>query len=78
MGVIKIGTKTCGPCMAASTKMHEMNIEYTDLDAYDDAVIEQYNVKNIPTIIKTDDDGNEIFRLSGGECLRRDKLEELK
>lgn len=78
MGVIKIGSKTCGPCMAASNKLKEMNIQYTDLDAHDDAVINQYNIKNIPTIIKTDSSGNEEFRLTGGDCLRRDKLKLLE
>lgn len=54
-----------------------MNIEHVSLDAYTDN-IDEYNIRNIPTIIKTDDNGNELFRLIGGDCLNTEKLNTLK
>lgn len=77
MAIIKIGSKTCGPCMMAEKKLNSMGVEYTSLDAYDDDVIEKYNIRNIPTIIKTDTNGDEIMRLVGGECLNNDILKGL-
>lgn len=78
MGVIKIGSTVCGPCKAATMKLDKLGIHYTDIDAYQDGIVERYSIRNIPTIIKTDEDDNELFRLVGGDCLKEDKLETLK
>lgn len=77
MAIIKIGSKTCGPCMVVESKLNKMGVEYTSLDAYEDDVIEKYNVRNIPTIIKTDEEDNVLLRLTGGECMKQENLDKL-
>lgn len=78
MPIYKFSSKTCGPCMVATKKLNAANVQYTEIDAHENIdMCEQYNVKNIPTIIKTDDSGNEIMRLVGGECLNNDNISQL-
>ena len=78
MGVIKIGSKSCSPCILAGKKLNDLGVEYTELDAFEDEIVDAWNVRSIPTIIKTDSSGNEEFRLIGKDCLDNEKLSKLK
>lgn len=76
MGVIKFSSPTCGPCMVVETKLNKANIAHESIDVTQHPeVIEQYNIKTVPTVIRTDENGNEINRLVGGDCIN--KLNEL-
>ena len=64
--------------MRTEQLLKDLNKEYTSIDVHDnEACIEQYNIRNIPTVIKVDDNGNEVSRLSGAQCMNKQLLEQL-
>jgi thioredoxin-like negative regulator of GroEL len=66
--LIYISAPWCGPCRQFSPIMDKVSsiIPVQKMDADDDKVaLAQYNVRSIPTIIKIDESGAEISRLSG-------------
>lgn len=66
--LIYISAPWCGPCRQFSPIMDKVSsiIPVQKMDADDDKVaLAQYNVRSIPTIIKIDENGAEISRLSG-------------
>lgn len=64
--------------MRVEQLLKDLNKDYTSIDVHEnESCIEQYNIHSIPTIIKTDVDGNEVSRLTGGQCINRQLLEEL-
>lgn len=78
MGILKLGKKFCSPCVRAEQLLNQLNIEHDSIDIeVDDNAIETYNVRSIPTIIKFDDDGNEVKRLVGTQCTNIDNLNDL-
>lgn len=76
--IIKIGTPTCGPCKVAENLLNKYNVKHVSYDAVDaEDICTQYRVGSVPTILKLDDDGKEISRLVGGDCLQAHKIQEL-
>ena len=61
----------CGPCKALAPTVQQLqseglNIQKVDVDN-DQALSAQYNVRNIPTLIKVDGSGNALGRLTGNQ-----------
>ena len=61
----------CGPCKALGPTMDQLTsqglpIYKVDVDQ-DQSISAQYSVRNVPTLIKLDENGNEIKRLIGNQ-----------
>jgi thioredoxin 1 len=69
MKVLKFYATWCGPCKAMSMILNGMDnlpeIEEIDIDANSDMSTE-YKIRSVPTLVKLDDDGNEVDRYTGG------------
>lgn len=72
--IIYVGAEWCGQCKVLrpmfirELQRLEVNLSVRFLDADDDtaqAVIRKFNIRNIPTIIVLDADGNEAGRAFG-------------
>ncbi len=61
----------CGPCKALAPTVQQLqseglNIQKVDIDN-NQALSTQYSVRSVPTLIKIDQNGNEISRLVGNQ-----------
>jgi len=61
----------CGPCKALAPTIQQLqseglNIQKVDVDN-DQSLSAQYGVRNVPTLIKVDSNGNEVGRLVGNQ-----------
>ena len=73
MKVLKFFTEFCGPCRAMSAKLTELGFEVESVDAIKRRdLVDKYAVMAVPTLIKIDEEGNEIARLRGAQTA--DKL----
>jgi thioredoxin 1 len=68
-GIIYFSAPWCGPCKMLGPIMEGlisegMNVKKVNCD-YDVTLTQQYNVRNIPTLVLTDLNGNEIDRKTG-------------
>ena len=71
MRLIKIGAEWCGPCGVMDKRLENFNacdyVKY-DVDNEDEetlAVIDKYNVRNVPVIILEGDNGEELAKWIG-------------
>lgn len=71
MRLIKIGASWCGPCNLMDKRLKDFNAcDYKayDVDDEDDetlAVIDKYNVRNVPVLILEGDNGEELAKWVG-------------
>ena len=68
MKVYKFYSPTCGPCKVLEKNLQESGIEYESIDITkeeNDELVTKYNIMSIPTLIKTSDNGDSIFRNKG-------------
>lgn len=68
MRLLKFYADWCGPCKALAISLKEENIECEDVNIEDDAgatLTAQYNIRSVPTLIKLDDNNNEVGRKVG-------------
>tara|TARA_R110000787_G_scaffold11659_1_gene38279 strand:+ start:649 stop:909 length:261 start_codon:yes stop_codon:yes gene_type:complete len=68
-GIIYFSAPWCGPCKMLGPVMDSlisegMNVKKVNCD-YDVTLVQKYNIKNIPTLVLTDLDGNELGRKVG-------------
>ena len=89
MKIVKLSADWCAPCNAMQpilsnifSKIDYKNIPFTDIDIDDDinGYVEKYQVRNIPTILLLDNDGNLLKRITGfisEEKLMKELNEEL-
>jgi thioredoxin-like negative regulator of GroEL len=76
MKILKFYSEYCGPCKVMDANLKKLNIDFVPVDINDednDALIEKYKIRNIPTIVK-EKDGIEIARFTG--VMSIDKLKE--
>ena len=72
MKVLKFFTEFCGPCRAMSAKLTELGFEVENVDAIKRRdLVDKYAVLAVPTLIKIDEDGNEIARLRGAQTAEK-------
>ena len=75
MKVLKFFTEFCSPCRTMSVQLAELGFNVESVDATKNRdLVEKYSVMAVPTLIKIDEDGNEIARLRGAQPA--DKLKE--
>ncbi len=67
MKIIKFYSDTCGPCKALESNLNKAQIEYTSINVETDSenLIEKYNIRGIPTLIKLNDKDEIIDKFVG-------------
>lgn len=68
MEILKFYADWCGPCKTLAKIIESNNIKVTNINVDSDGsedLIEKYNIKNLPTLVKIDTNGNEVDRLFG-------------
>jgi len=69
-GIIYFSAPWCGPCKVMSPLVEQMEqqgkirVRKVNVD-YEASITQQYNVKNVPTMVLTDLEGKEISRKIG-------------
>lgn len=74
--ILKFYSNSCGPCKVLDKNLKTAGIEFEAIDVHDDKnadLIDKYNIRNIPTLIKIEND-KEIKRNTG--ILNVEKLKE--
>ena len=74
-GILYFSAPWCEPCKQLGPVIDSLisegiNVKKVNTD-YDVSLVEKYNVKNVPTLILTDLQGNEIKRTSSGNQTRK-------
>lgn len=68
MKVLKFGANWCGPCKVLDKRLEGFDlcpiIKY-DVDDIHDELNDKYDIRNIPTTVLEDDEGNQIRRWVG-------------
>ncbi len=68
MKVIKIYSRSCGPCKILENNLQLANIPHESVDVQSAEgynVVTKYEVRTVPTLILVDDEGNVVKRHSG-------------
>ena len=68
MKVLKIYSRTCGPCKVLESNLQLAGIPYERLDVHciqGEDIAFKYEVRAVPTLILVDDEGNVVKRHSG-------------
>lgn len=73
--ILKFYSPLCGPCKVLEKNLIDSKIEYISINIFDDAyydglgttalLIEHYNIRAVPTLIKINDTGEELNRHIG-------------
>ena len=66
--VIKFGAGWCGPCRVLDSSLKDFDkceIERYDVDEVDEDLLIKYGIRNVPTTIIVDENGNEQHRFIG-------------
>lgn len=68
MKLIKVYSKTCGPCKVLEKNLIESGIQYDSVDIASDEgdeIVDKYNIRNVPTLLLVDDNGTLINKHVG-------------
>lgn len=68
MKLIKIYSKTCGPCKVLEKNLKESRVKYDNVDITSkegETLVEQYNIRTVPTLLLIDDNGSIIKKHIG-------------
>lgn len=67
MKILKFFSDSCGPCKILERNLQTADIEYESHNVEDSSIkiMEKYKIRAVPTLIKTDDEGNELDRFNG-------------
>lgn len=68
MKLIKIYSKTCGPCKVLEKNLKESGVKYDNIDITSkegETLVEQYNIRTVPTLLLIDDNGSIIKKHIG-------------
>ena len=72
MKVLKFFTGFCSPCRTMSVQLAELGLNVESVDAIKNRdLVDKYSVMAVPTLIKIDEDGNEIARLRGAQTAEK-------
>ena len=72
MKVLKFFTEFCNPCRTMSVQLAELGFDVESVDAIKNRdLVEKYSVMAVPTLIKVDEEGNEIARLRGAQTAEK-------
>lgn len=57
MKILKFYSDSCGPCKVLTKNLKEAGIEVEEINVQEDSyLIDKYEIKNIPTLIKIEND----------------------
>ncbi len=60
----------CNPCKQLAPTMEKSGLPYQKVDVDNDTELSaKYGIRNIPTLVKVDANGNEISRMTGNNPL---------
>jgi len=70
MKILKFYADWCGPCKALSALIEKENLEVTNINVdsvlqEDIDLVNKYDVRNLPTLLKVDEEGNVISKEVG-------------
>ena len=68
MKLIKIYSKTCGPCKVLEKNLVESGIDYDSVDVASEEgedIVEKYGVRAVPTLLLVDDNGTLLNKRTG-------------
>lgn len=68
MKVLKIYSRTCGPCKVLEIALQLAGIPHESIDVQSvqgEDIASKYEIKTVPTLILVDDEGNVVKRHSG-------------
>ena len=68
MKVLKIYSRTCGPCKVLESNLQLAGIPHESIDVQSiggENIIDKYEVRAVPTLILIDDEGNVMKRHTG-------------
>ena len=68
MKLIKIYSKTCGPCKVLEKNLVESGVEYDSVDVTSEGgedLTEAYGVRAVPTLLLVDDNGTLLNKHTG-------------
>ena len=68
MKLIKIYSKTCGPCKVLEKNLKESGVKYDNVDITSkegETLVEKYNIRTVPTLLLIDDNGSIIKKHIG-------------
>ena len=73
--ILKFYSPLCGPCKVLDKNLKDSNIEYVNVNIFEDAcyddlgttehLIEHYNIRSVPTLVKINETGEELGRHVG-------------
>ena len=68
MKLIKIYSKTCGPCKVLEKNLVESGVDYDSVDVASEEgedIVEKYGVRAVPTLLLVDDNGTLLNKRTG-------------
>ena len=66
MKVLKFYSPLCGPCKVMDANLKQAGVSYENINIFEDEELaSKHNIRAIPTLVKIDDEGNEIERHVG-------------
>jgi thiol-disulfide isomerase/thioredoxin len=68
MKILKFYSDTCGPCKTLGENLVKANISHIAYNAEDDdneELLSKYSIRGLPTLVKTDDEGNVLDKHTG-------------
>ena len=68
MKLIKIYSKTCGPCKVLEKNLVESGVDYDSVDVASEEgedIVEKYGVRAVPTLLLVDDNGALLNKRTG-------------
>lgn len=68
MRLIKIYSKTCGPCKVLEKNLVESGVDYDSVDVASEEgedIVEKYGVRAVPTLLLVDDNGTLLNKRTG-------------
>ena len=68
MKLIKIYSKTCGPCKVLEKNLVESGVNYDSVDVASEEgedIVEKYGVRAVPTLLLVDDNGTLLNKHTG-------------
>lgn len=73
--ILKFYSPLCGPCRVLEQNLKDSGIEYVNINIFEDEcidnlgsadqLVEHYEIKSIPALVKIDDSGNVIDKKIG-------------